>query len=90
MWVEGVNIKTMFYSVPDPDFEIRGGGGHPDPYLRGGGGRSPKKFFSARLPPPPPDPPVLLIVNLTVISPYSLIKKITALENVLWIKINNL
>ena len=89
MWVEGVNIKTMFYSAPDPDFEIGGGGGHPDPYLRGGGGRSPKKFFSARLP-PPPDPPVLLIVNLTVISPYSLIKKITALENVLWIKINNL
>ena len=26
MWVEGVNIKTMFYSVPDPDFEIGGGG----------------------------------------------------------------
>ena len=59
-----------------------GGGGHPDPHIRGGQGQSPKKFFSAC---PPPDPPLLLIVNLTVISPYSLIKKITALENVLWI-----
>ena len=27
MWVEGVNIKTMFYSVPDPDLEIGGGEG---------------------------------------------------------------
>ena len=55
-----MNIKTMFYSVPDPDFEIRGGGGLQ------------KRFFSALLL-PPLDPPVLLIVNLTVISPYSLI-----------------
>ena len=60
-----MNIKTMFYSVPDPDFEIRGGGG-------GGGAGLPKRVFLAP-PPPPPDPPVLLIVNLTVISPYSLI-----------------
>ena len=36
--------------MPDPAFEIRGGGGggkggsHPDPYIKGGG-RSPKKFF---------------------------------------------
>ena len=33
--------------MPDPAFEIRGGGkggSHPDPYIKGGG-RSPKKFF---------------------------------------------
>ena len=60
-----MNIKTMFYSVPDPDFETRGGGG-------GAGAGLQKRFFSALLL-PPLDPPVLLIVNLTVISPYSLI-----------------
>ena len=36
-------------AVPDPDFEIRvrgeGGGGHPDPLIRGKGGGSRKKFF---------------------------------------------
>ena len=34
--------------MPEPDFEIRGGGGsgHPDPQIRGGG-RSPKKLFWA-------------------------------------------
>ena len=34
------------YPVPDPDLEIRmvgGGGGHPDPEIRGG--QSPTKFF---------------------------------------------
>ena len=25
-------------SVPGPDLEIRGGGSHPHPYIRGGGG----------------------------------------------------
>ena len=35
-------------AVPDPDFEIRvGGGGHPDPLIRGKGGGSRKKNFSA-------------------------------------------
>ena len=84
-----MNIKTMFYSVPDPDFEIGGGGRSPRPLFKGGWGPVSKKVFFGPAP-APPDPPVLLIVNLTVISPYSLIKKITALENVLWIKINNL
>ena len=65
----------MFYSVPDPDFEIGGGGGggHPDPYLRGGRGPVSKNVFFGPTTAPPPDPPVLLTVNLTVISPYSLI-----------------
>ena len=42
----------MFYhvlsSVPDPDLEIGGrggGGGHPDPELRGGGEAVSKMFF---------------------------------------------
>ena len=30
--------------MPDPDLEIRGAGGHPDPQKRGGG-RSPKNVF---------------------------------------------
>ena len=36
-------------TAPDPDIEIDGGPGHPDPYTRGGGGGcvSPKKLFSA-------------------------------------------
>ena len=29
------------YSVADPDLQIRGGGGHPDPEIRGG----PVNFF---------------------------------------------
>ena len=37
-------------SVANPDLQIRGSNGHPDPEIRGrgeGGGRSPKKSFSA-------------------------------------------
>ena len=35
--------------MADPDLQIRGkgGGGHPDPEIRGGGGQSLKKCFSA-------------------------------------------
>ena len=33
-------------TVPDPDLEIRGGGGHPHPQIRGGR-RSPKQISSA-------------------------------------------
>ena len=30
---------TQLEAVPDPSLEImRGGGGHPDPYITGGGG----------------------------------------------------
>ena len=32
-------------TVADPDLQIRGGGGHPDPDIKGG--RSQKNFFSA-------------------------------------------
>ena len=37
----------MFVTVPDPDFERRGGGGgdHLGPSIRGGRDWSPKKFF---------------------------------------------
>ena len=31
-----VGITFPLLPVPDPDLEIRGGGGHPDPYIRGG------------------------------------------------------
>ena len=42
MKVEQVNFVThlILRAVPDPDLEIRwggGGGAHPDPYIRGGG-----------------------------------------------------
>ena len=38
----------MFVTVPDPDFEIRGGrGDHPDPSIREGRDWSPQNFFSA-------------------------------------------
>ena len=38
--VEQTNFVThlIITAVPDPDLEIRSGGGHPDPYIRGGGG----------------------------------------------------
>ena len=41
------NAVEHTWPVPDPDLEIRGGPGHPDPYIRGeGGGPSlQKKFF---------------------------------------------
>ena len=36
----------MFVTVPDPDFEIRGGRcDHPDPSIREGRDWSPKNFF---------------------------------------------
>ena len=38
IWVVGSS------AVPDPDLEIKGGGGHPDPYITGGDGL-PKNFF---------------------------------------------
>ena len=34
-------------TVADPDLQIRRGGGHPVPEIRGGGGAGLKKFFSA-------------------------------------------
>ena len=70
-----MNIKTMFYSVPDPDFEIGGGrrGRSSRPLFKGGAGAGLQKRFFRPDYRPPPDPPVLLTVNLTVISPYSLI-----------------
>ena len=38
---------NLYVSVTDPDLQIRGGPGHPDPEIREGrGGQSPKKFFS--------------------------------------------
>ena len=42
--------REMLFTVPDPrgpdpDLEIRGPPGHPDPYIRGGGGV--QKTFSA-------------------------------------------
>ena len=38
---------TILITVADPYHQIRGGGGggHPDPKIRGGRGRSPKIFF---------------------------------------------
>ena len=39
------SMGQMQESVADPDFQIRGVGGHPDPDVRGRGGL--KKFFSA-------------------------------------------
>ena len=38
--VEQTNFVThlIITAVPDPDLEIRSGGGHLDPYIRGGGG----------------------------------------------------
>ena len=38
-----VLIRLRLYPVADPDLQIRMGGGHPDPEIRG----SSKKFFSA-------------------------------------------
>ena len=37
----------MYSSVADPDLQIRAGGGHPDPEIRGwgGGGDLQKKIF---------------------------------------------
>ena len=64
--------STMYIcSVPDPDLEIMGGGGgHPDPLIRGGAG-SRKNIFSAQCGlgggGPPLDPPLMLslITELT-------------------------
>ena len=43
------NVSRLVWriSVPDPDREIRGWDGHPDPKVRGGGGGAvtQKKFF---------------------------------------------
>ena len=41
---ERVPLYVLHSAVPDPDLEIRGGGGHPDPGISGGG-RSPKICF---------------------------------------------
>ena len=43
--------REMLFTVPDPrgldpDLEIRGPPGHPDPYIRGGGGVQ-KNFFGS-------------------------------------------
>ena len=37
--------KITTIPVVNPDFQIRGDPGHPDPEIRGGGGRSQKNFF---------------------------------------------
>ena len=37
--------SRFLITVADPEHQIRGGGGHPDPEISGGGGRSPKIFF---------------------------------------------
>ena len=42
-----VSFCLCCYTVPDPDLEIRDGGGHPDPKIRGGGRPVSKKIFSA-------------------------------------------
>ena len=36
--------SSLYYAVPDPDLEMGGGGGHPDPLM--GGGVVSKKNFS--------------------------------------------
>ena len=46
MKVEQTNFVThlIITAVPDPDLEIRSGGGHPDPYIRGGGAGTKNNF----------------------------------------------
>ena len=45
---------TILFTVADPDHQIRGGGGHPDPKISGGGGGLQKIFF---------DPSVVILVE---------------------------
>ena len=40
-----VPLYVLHSAVPDPDLEIRGGGGYPDPGISGGGGL--QKYVSA-------------------------------------------
>ena len=40
--------KHSGLSVADPDLQMGGGGGHPDPEIRGGGAVSKKFFFALR------------------------------------------
>ena len=40
---------NLYLSVADPDLQIRGGPGHPDPEIREGGGTISKKIFPALL-----------------------------------------
>ena len=65
----------------DPDLQIRKGGGHPEPEIKGvggGGGRPPYKLFSALWasfssknkgggPGPPQDPPLDLSLLFTMV-----------------------
>ena len=39
-----INSTVLLAAVADPDLQIRGGGAHSDPGIRGGG--LPKEFFS--------------------------------------------
>ena len=38
-------IRECLLQVPDPNLEIRGGGGHPDSEIGGGGAVSQKNYF---------------------------------------------
>ena len=38
---------NLYLSVADPDLQIRGGPGHPDPEIREGAGTISKKIFSS-------------------------------------------
>ena len=40
--------KLLTRTVTDPDLQIRGEPGHPDPEIRGGGGAVSKKYFFGR------------------------------------------
>ena len=42
---ERVPLYVLHSAVPNPDLEIRGGGGHPDPGISGGAGL--QKYVSA-------------------------------------------
>ena len=38
-------IRECLLQVPDPNLEVRGGGGHPDPEISGGGGAVTQKNY---------------------------------------------
>ena len=50
MKVEQTNFVThlIITAVPDPDLEIRWGGAHPDPYIKGREAVSKKNFSALR------------------------------------------
>ena len=47
-WIVLIKSEVLIMTaVVDPDLQIRGGAGHPDPDIKGGGGVVKKNFFGS-------------------------------------------